>query len=132
MTEALTVQIVTDTSTEADELEALTLALREELLGLEVASVDQVTDPQAPRDSKGGLSMLGGWLVVHLGPEALRRVFSTVAAWATRANRTVELSIDGDILKLSGVDARIQTTIVDEWFARHARSDEQASPPTET
>jgi hypothetical protein len=131
MTDIVSVQIVTDTSTEADELEALTLALREELLDLEVASVDHLTDPQAPRDSKGGLSLLGGWLAVHLGPEALRRVFSTIAAWASRANRTVELSIDGDVLKLSGVDAGTQTRIVDEWFARHLPPD-QATSPTES
>jgi len=129
MTQIVTVQIPLDTTTDADELEALTLALREELLGLEVAAVDQIANPQAPPDSKGGLTALGGWLAVHLGPEALRRVVSTVAAWATRANRTVELSIDGDVLKLSGVDARTQTIVVDEWFARHVRSD-QATPPT--
>jgi hypothetical protein len=127
MTETVTVQVITDTSTEADELEVLTLALRDELLRLEVASVDHVIDPPAPPDSKGGL--LGGWLAVHLGPEALRRVLSTVAAWATRAHRTVELSIDGDVLKLSGVDASTQTRIVDEWFARHA-GPAQATPPT--
>ena len=130
MTDTVTLQIITDTSTESDELEALTLALREELLGLDVTSVDPVTNPQAPPDAKGGLTMLGGWLAVHLGPEALRRVITTVTGWATRANRTVELSIDGDTLKLSGVDAVTQAKIVDQWFARHA-TPIQAPPPTE-
>jgi hypothetical protein len=38
-------------------------------------------------------------------------------AWANRTGKTVELTIDGDTLKLTGANADIQARIVDEFFA---------------
>jgi hypothetical protein len=117
----LVVQVLPPDGSDAQELEELTALLRGELLDLDVAAADPMTAEHGPEDAKGALAEIGGWLAVHLGPATLRGVVSTLAAWAGRNNKTVEISFgDGDLLKLSGVTASQQEKIIDEWIARHA------------
>ena len=52
--------------------------------------------------------------------EGLRAVVTTVGTWSSRTGRTVEVSIDGDVLKVTGVTSRQQGEIIDAWLARHA------------
>jgi hypothetical protein len=52
--------------------------------------------------------------------DGLRALVTTVRAWASRTGRTVEVSIDGDALKVTGVTSQQQGEIIDAWLARHA------------
>ncbi|HSV65973.1 MAG TPA: hypothetical protein VLJ59_08740 [Mycobacteriales bacterium] len=109
---------------DAEELAELTRLLRAELLdlrGLEpyLTSVESPDDEAAPGPAKG-LGALLGELVVRLGPEGLRAAVAAVRGWASRTNRTVEVNIDGDVLKLTGVTSEQQDRVIDGWLARHA------------
>jgi hypothetical protein len=103
------------------ELDELTRRLRSTLLGLDVTRVDPVTTSGTPDGAKG-LSAVAGWLAVHLGEEALRRVLETVLDWASRNGRTVEATIDGNSLKLGRAGRDEQRRIVDAWLARQTPS----------
>ena len=42
-----------------------------------------------------------------------------VLAWAARTQRTVEITMDGDTLKLDAATPQQQQEIIDAWLARH-------------
>ena len=112
---------VSPSGTDAEDLAELTRLLRDDLLDLDVLAVEPVPSGQdAPEDSKGVLELVAGWLAVNLGPEALRVVVSRVAGWAARNDRTVEVTMAGDVLKLTGVTSQQQDRLIDEWLARQA------------
>lgn len=112
---------------DAEQLEELTSLLRQELLELDVAAVEPLTQESAPEDSKGAVAALAGWLAVHFGAagvkSGLKAVVNVVATWAGRTGKTVELTIGGNTLKLTGASAEMQSRIVDEFFARQAAAD---------
>src|SRR4051794_5280508 len=112
---ALMVQLLPASGDDPAVVEDLTALLREELLELDIAGAEPVETP-APDDSKG-LGAAGAWLAVHLGPTALRAVANTIAQWAARNHKSVELSIGGDSLKLSGVNPDQMDRALDEFFA---------------
>ena len=86
---------------------------------LEASPVDESTAP----DQAKGLATVTGWLVVHLGSlNGLRAVVTAVSDWAARNNREVELTIDGDTLRATGISAAHQEKVIDAWLARHAPS----------
>ena len=64
---------------------------------------------------------MAGWLVAQFGTlDGLRAVVTTVHGWVSRTGRSVEVSIDGDVLKVTGVTSHQQGEIIDAWLARHA------------
>src|SRR6478672_9111049 len=110
--EVLTLQVLADVDDDAESLEELTARLREELLELDVERVDPLVEDHAPDDAKGAVAVISGWLAVHLGPAALKAVVNAVVAWAGRNARSVELTLNGNTLKVSGVSADAQARIV--------------------
>jgi hypothetical protein len=104
---------------DAEELAAMTASLLDELLDLDIAAAEPVYG-DAPVGSKGALAAVGGWLVVNLGPAALRSVVRRLVAWAAHNDRTVEISVAGDVLKVTGVNEEQQNRLIDEWLTRQA------------
>ena len=118
----LTLQVQPAPDGDVEELAELTGRLRAELLELDVAGVDPVTDENAPPQAKG-LGVLAGWLAVRFGTlDGLRAVVSAVRAWAARTNRMVEVTYGGDVLKVTGATSEQQDKIIDAWLARHTAS----------
>lgn len=105
-----------------EELAEAVMMLREELLELDVRAAEPLLEENAPESSKGALAAVGGWLAVTLGAEALRLVVNRVVSWAARSNSTVEISLGGDVLKVTGLDRDQQNRLIDEWLARQAAS----------
>lgn len=103
---------------DAGELDELTRQLHLTLLDIDVKDVDRVISADEPDRAKG-LTAVPGWLAVHLGAETLRKVVATVLDWANRTDRTVEVTVDGDVLKLGHASRDEQRRIVDAWLARH-------------
>jgi hypothetical protein len=103
---------------DAEELAELARWLRDELLDLDVRGVDRLSGEYVPSGAKG-VTDVAGWLLVQLGPEAIRTVLASVANWATRNDRTVEVSYGGDMLKLGRTTREHQEKIIDGWLARH-------------
>lgn len=124
--EVLRVQVLRGDD-DPEHLDELTSLLREELLELDVAAVEPLAQEATPEDAKGALAALGGWLAVHFGAAGLRAglkaVVNVVASWAGRTGKTVELTIGGNTLKLTGASAEVQARIVDEFFARQSATD---------
>jgi hypothetical protein len=115
---ALVLQVHPGPGDDADELAALTDLLRDELLDLDVAAVEQPRGGGLPAGTKGVAAVVG-WLAVQLGPEGLRAVLSKVADFAVRNDRGVEVTCGGDTLKLTRATREQQERIIDEWLARH-------------
>ncbi len=118
--DGLTLQVMPGPGGDLDELMEVTGRLREELLDLDVAAVDPVSEETAPERAKG-LATLAGWLVVQFGTmSGLRAVVDAVRGWAARTNRVVEVSCGGEVLKVTGVTSAQQEKIIDAWLARNA------------
>jgi hypothetical protein len=117
----LVLQVQPDPDGDAEELAALTIRLRAELLDLDVQAVDPLVDDTAPEGARG-LETLVGWLAVRLGKEGLRAVLAKVADWASRNDREVEIRSGRDVLRLGKATREQQARIVDAWLADHANS----------
>ena len=115
------------------EMEELTAAMRRELLKLDVQSVDRVSGGPAPEGAKGvELAELGA-LVVSFGQAvpALGQVLAAIRGWITRSpNRTVEITLDGDTLKVGGISESQQRKVIKDWMARHPRQSAGGGPTT--
>ena|ERR1700722_16915196 len=101
------------------ELAELTGRLRAELLDLDVEAVNPVAGGDLPEGAKG-LPAIAGWLMVHLSREGLGTALRTMADWASRNDRTVEVTLSGDVLKLSRASRDQQDKIIDAWLAQHS------------
>jgi hypothetical protein len=110
----------------ADEarLEELALLLRQELLTLDVRSVEPVADGDAPPGTRGGLAAIAGLLSVSLAPglQAVGAVVMVVRDWLRRSggDHTVELSIGGDKIVVTGASNEMQQQLVDAWIRKHS------------
>lgn len=103
---------------EADELTTLARRLRRELLELDVAGVDPATTADAPAGAKG-VDVVAGTLVVALGTAGLRAVVDLVRLWSKRNDaRSVEITVDGDSLKVTGHSTDQEKSLIDDFFAR--------------
>jgi hypothetical protein len=69
---------------------------------------------------KGVVAALGGWLAIHFGPAGLKAVVNAVVAWAGRTGKTVEITLNGNTVKLTGTSADVQSRIIDEFFVRQS------------
>jgi hypothetical protein len=116
----LILQVLPEADSDAEELTGLAGGLHAELLGVDGALVAPLAVEAAPRGAKG-FGDVAGWLVAQFGTlDGLRAVVTTVRGWASRTGRTVEVSIGGDALKVTGVTSQQQAEIIDAWLARHA------------
>jgi Effector Associated Constant Component 1 len=121
--DGVTVQVLPFADGDLEELTALTARLRDELLELDVAGVDDVPAPDVPGDAKG-VGAVTGWLVVQLGAAGgARALLEIVRQWVTRTRHEVEVTWGGDSLKVSGVSSAQQEKIIDAWLARHSADD---------
>ena len=117
------VGVVEDGSDDA-RLEELALALRQELLELDVRSVEPYREGEAPPGTRGGLAALAGVLSISLAPglQVVGAVVAVVRDWLRRSGseRTVKLAIDGDVIELTGASDAVQQQLVDAWIRKHS------------
>jgi hypothetical protein len=119
--DGLIVQVLPVDDSDVEELADLAGRLRAELLGVEVASVSPLTTDTVPEGAKGIDGRLAGWLLVQFGTaDGLRAVMVAVRNWASRTTRSVEVSIGGDALKVTGATFHQQEQIINAWLERHA------------
>jgi hypothetical protein len=80
-----------------------------------------VVDPlgaRAPEGAKGPMRTAGA-LVVKVGADRLKTLIEAVRQFTDRTDRTVEITIDGDTLRLTGVSREVQQLAIESWLARH-------------
>ena len=117
----LLIQVQADQA-DPEEIASLTSQLGRELLQLDLESVEQATTGPAPEGSKGVPLPAAGTLLVRLTasvpiPTAVVR---TLQSWLIRRpGRSLELTLDGDLLKVTAISADEQRRLIDAWIARH-------------
>jgi hypothetical protein len=115
---------VAEVGADAEQLEELTRALREEILTLDVESVVPRSGGEAPPGTRGVDAAAIGALVVSVAPAlgALARLVTTVVDWLRRGGtqRTVRLKIGDDELELSGASSATQQQLAMDWIRAHA------------
>jgi hypothetical protein len=117
--DGLILQVMPVADSDAEELADLAADLHAELLSLDGTTVAPLPAEAAPQGAKG-LGGVAGWLVAQFGTlDGLRALVTAVRGFAARTGRTVEVSIGGDHLKVTGVTSQQQEEIIDAWLARH-------------
>jgi hypothetical protein len=117
--DAFVVSVVAAADEEADELEQIARLLRDDLLEEDVESAEPLSQESAPELSKG-LGIVAGSLAVRIAATtALRALVGRIRKWAARTERSVEITIDGDTLKLTGATEEQQEQLINVWLARH-------------
>lgn len=119
MSDTLVVSIA-DVEADNERLDELTLALRRELLELDVDAVAPVSAGQAPAGSRGFDVAAVGALLVTLSSSAsaVGSLIATVRGWLKHApaGRTVELAIGDKSIKLSGATNEQQERLIEEFL----------------
>ena len=93
--------------------------LRTELLQLDIDAASPIPSEEVPERAKA-LSGVVGALAVKLGPAALKALLAKIRDWATRNNRSIEVSIAGDSIKITGATSAQQQQLLNVWLAKHA------------
>ena len=115
----LILQVLPVADSDAEELAELAAELHAELLSVDGTSVGPLP-AEAPPEGAKGLGDVAGWLVAQFGTlDGLRALVAAVRGFASRTGRTVEVSIGGDHLKVTGVTSQQQEQIIGAWLARH-------------
>ena len=115
----LVMQVVPGADSDAEELADLAGQLHAELLGVDDALVGRLPAGPVPEGAKGP-GDVAGWLVAQFGTlDGLRALVAAVRGFASRTGRTVEVSIGGDSLKVTGATSQQQEKIIDAWLGRH-------------
>jgi hypothetical protein len=117
--DGLILQVLPVADSDAEELVDLAAELHAELLSVDGTSVAARPAETVPEGAKG-LGNVAGWLVAQFGTlDGLRALVTAVRGFAARTGRTVDVSIGGDHLKVTGVTSQQQEEIIDAWLARH-------------
>ena len=112
-----------DLDAEASEIDAATAGLQQELLALDVDSVNRPIGEQPPPHTKAAEIPELATLLVSLGPELVAGVASTIAGWVSRAgSRSVKLELGGDSIEVTGVNREDQRRLVESFLTRHPTS----------
>jgi hypothetical protein len=118
---------VVEEGSDDERLEELALMLRQELVALDVSSVEPYREGEAPPGSRGGLAAIAGMLTLTLPPglQVLGAVVAVVRVWLKRSGgeRTVKIAMDGDVIELTGASDQVQQRLVDAWVRKHAGTD---------
>ena len=107
---------------DADELERNSLWLRDELLQLDVESVEPILAEAAPAGAKGSPGGAAGWLVLSLSNSPVAVALAKMlSSWVDRrSGRKVTLRIGDDLLEVSRVSVEDQAKLIAAWLDRHA------------
>lgn len=107
-----------------EEVADSVLGLRDELLELDVAAVDQgVVAGLAPARAKGSAGGAVGTLIVTLSDSAvLVALAGVLRSWVGRdRGRKVTIRIGDDSLEVAGAAEREQARLIEAWLERHVR-----------
>jgi hypothetical protein len=110
-------------SADEEELERSTHQLRDELLDMNLQSVDLVKKGNPPKGSKAGEEIVSwGSLIVGLVASGgvLPNLVGTVQSWLSRReNQKITMQIGADKLEVTGVSNEQQDKLIDAWINRH-------------
>ena len=110
-----------DSDAEAWELEEATSQLRQELLSLDVDSVDRPAGKQPPPGARAAEIPELATLLVTLGPDLIAGVASALAGWVGRGGgRSVKLNLGDDSIEATSISKDDQRRLIESFLARQA------------
>lgn len=116
----LLLRVIPNHDSDARELAELAYGLQVQLSDLDISSVEPLSADEAPAFAKG-YGPVFGWLVARFGTlDGLKAVVAAVAGWTRLSGHSVEISLDGDTLKVSRATADQQQELIDAWLSRHS------------
>lgn len=120
----LILNLTLDPETNAEELSETTQQLRQELLEIDLDSVDFVSSGEAPSQTKSGDPITLGALLLTLAASGgvITTLINALQSWTTRHERhSVTLEIDGDKLEIHGISSDEQKQLISSWLARNSK-----------
>ena len=117
----LTLRIDPEPDDDNEELEQIVSQLRDELLELDVETVDTARGEKPPEGAKVIDAIDWNTLIVTLAASGgvLTVLIGTVQSWLTRHERSsVTLEIDGHKLNLKGIPPDERQRTIDAWISR--------------
>jgi hypothetical protein len=120
MPDPRTMIVSLDSDDDDSELDYLRMQLGEELSLLDVDEIEQLTVGEAPPGARAVDMVAIGALLVKFGPAALKGVIGGVVAWFQRSSaNSIELTIDGDTIKLTKTSSKEQDRLLALFEAKH-------------
>jgi Effector Associated Constant Component 1 len=98
------------------------LALRDELLELDLDSVGQAVRGPVPPGAKGMPGGAGPLIVTLSDSAVLVALAGMLKSWVSRdRNRKVTIRIGNDLLEVTRASGQEQARLIEAWLGRHAR-----------
>jgi Effector Associated Constant Component 1 len=119
----LTLQMGVAGRTDSEEVDELTRLLRRRLLDLDVGAVEAAPGGEPPAGAKVGDLVEVGTLILTITQSvgAVSAVVTTVRSWLDgHPERTVEVEVGGDKIRITGASSEEQDRIVGAWLERRA------------
>lgn len=114
----LQVSTLVEDGEEPGEVETWTLRLLAELSQLDGVSLGRESE-DAAAGAKGIGSAVGVLLAHVKALDVARALIEAVRSFAQRSGRSVEITLDGDTLKLTGASREQQQLVTESFLARH-------------
>lgn len=106
-----------------EELEALTLELRERLLELEIERAELARQTVAPDGTKVAGALTVGALIVSVGIPLLPKLLDVIKVWVeNRPVRTATVTIGEDSIEMEALSPSDQRRLIDAFIASHGPS----------
>jgi hypothetical protein len=105
-----------------EEMTRLLILLHNELLEEEVQAIQLIAEDVSDDGAKG-ISTVANALALRLGFAGLKAVLAKIGDWASRNGRSVEVTINGDTVKVTGISREQQDKLINVWLARHGVAD---------
>ncbi|MEU8688515.1 hypothetical protein [Streptomyces sp. NPDC048665] len=106
-----------------EELEALTLELRQHLLDFEVERAELARRSVAPDGTKVAGALTVGTLIVTVGVPLLAKTLDVIKAWIeNRPVRTATITIGEDSIEMEALSSEDQRRLIDAFVASHGPS----------
>ena len=120
---AISLRVEMDVEVDLGELAELTAGLREELLELDIDTVEGIAGPELSPGPKGPASDSVGTLIVTLSNSAaLVALMGVLRSWISRATgRKITIKRGKDEITVSGLSAEDQEKLIASWLDQHAR-----------
>lgn len=104
---------------DAEEIARLGQQLREDILQLDVDSVEFVRSGAAPAGAKGDPITLGA-LAITLAPGLITSLFTLLQSWLTRHEKSsVTIELGKDKLMVTGNPSKEERQLIETLLARH-------------
>jgi hypothetical protein len=117
----LRIEIGSDLDADADEADDQLLDLRDELLELDVESVDRLAGSPAPPGARGSAELAGTLAVTLSNSAVLVAVVRMLQSWIGRGRgRRVTLRLGDDTIEIDAASAEQQAQLIETWIERHA------------